>query len=116
MPGTAMRPHGLPIPAHPGPEPFGAASGPWRSPSLLPTDPGAMHVEEAPGATREGMPLLIPLARGDVSSEGDDLRISVELLPIALGTPAFHPFFRFPRGHQVSALDPSMRFRRDHAS
>ena len=43
----------------------------------LPTDPGAMHVEEAPGATREGMALLIPLSRSDVSSEGDDLRIAI---------------------------------------
>ena len=59
--------------------------------------------------------LEMPLTRGDVAAEGDDLRISVELFSIALGTPAFHPIFRFPGGHQVSALNPSMRFRRDHA-
>jgi hypothetical protein len=52
-----------------------------------------MHVEEAPGATREGMALLIPLARSDVSSEGDDLRIAIQRLPPVLPAATFHAFF-----------------------
>ena len=81
------------------------------------TDTGS-HTDHAYQAwqARVWVACLVPLTHGDVTAEGDDLRISVELLPIALGTPAFHSFLRFPRGHQVSALDHSMGFRRDHAS
>src|SRR5688572_26668804 len=99
MSGTAIRSSDAPVPAEPRSQPFGAASGPWRAPSLLPTDPGAMHVEEAPGPAGEWMLLLIPLARGDVTPQGDDLRIAIQRLPPPLMPPALHAFFTFECCH-----------------
>jgi hypothetical protein len=47
------------------------------------------------------MPLLILLARGDVTPQGDDLRIAIERLPPPLMPPALHPFLRFECRHSV---------------
>jgi hypothetical protein len=45
------------------------------------------------------MPLAVPLAPGDLTAQGDDVRLAVELFPPALTTPPFTLLLRFECCH-----------------
>ena len=103
MPDTAIGTGRSPIPAQPRAKPLRAAA---RLPgSAAKPDPhvAAVHIGQG-RLTRVAVPGSVPLPPVHLTSEGDDFRRAVPLLPPTLSPPPLHAFQRFDCRHRKVRL------------